>query len=663
MPRYQSDSKSTFAVALLGLAIFTVHDLSAQDTRRVVEPSFPGSCVVIHASLQTNRQEGLANQDDTNSISAAQTRLIQHALDACTPGQAVELALASSGPGDAFLINPLVIPTGVSLRVDGGVTVFGSRDPANYQASGTQARCGVISKEGGGCRPLLSFSGDSGLYGYGIVDGRGYAAMLSGPYAGKPWWDLTVELKPGQNQNIPKLIMATGNDFTVYKITLRNAPYYHLHWTGDGLTVWGIKLSSPWNVPNTDGINIWGTHATVKDSTISEGDDQIAIDAWKIPAGQITIDHVTGYSRNGLSIGSGITKGVSDVLVENSNLTGSVVSLRGSTVNGMPLRVMESYGIVNYQQALPTRATKIRGLNIKTRPAIGGFVRNVTYKNICMKDLNIPIEFAPYFGRIDGDNYPPVEKIAFDNIHVLAPDQQGLSRYTVNLQGFVPKIRNQITLNNVVFDDLPSGDSSIGSITAFDNQFTTLNNVYPALLNQLAASTTRNATSGSTKVELRQNIYASKTRNNQQTSAYACSASLFPFLTGDLYVSSGSAEALLLQTGTAKLSIRAGVSVTLHAIVQPTMSSITFFAPHAYQVAPGLLAVGSPALTRPIRFYRTDYDGVRRLIGTARLQANGTLATLPVSALRPGTYHFSAEYPGDAYYHQYAFGRITIAVQ
>ena len=65
-----------------------------------------------------------------------------------------------------------------------------------------------------------------------------------------------MELKSGENQNIPRLIIANGNNFTAYKITLRNAPFYHLQWSGDGLTVWAMKLQSVWNVPNTDGINM-----------------------------------------------------------------------------------------------------------------------------------------------------------------------------------------------------------------------------------------------------------------------------------------------------------------------------------------------------------------------------------------------------------------------
>lgn len=158
-------STRAFAVALMGLAGFPYHVLSAQDTRQVVEPAFLPSCVVISATLQTTRQEMLSEKSDTDAVSDAQTELIQRALDACAPGHAVELALARNSQADAFLINPLIIPAGVSLRVDGGVTVFGSRNPANYQAAGTRARCGVPSRAGDGCKPLLNFSRNSGLYG------------------------------------------------------------------------------------------------------------------------------------------------------------------------------------------------------------------------------------------------------------------------------------------------------------------------------------------------------------------------------------------------------------------------------------------------------------------------------------------------------------------
>jgi hypothetical protein len=313
--------KSAFLFLFALLLFASAGAMAAQDTRRVTEPVFPATCATISAPLGTSAGS-IYSSDDNDTQSAAETSAIQSALNNCRTGEAVELE--GTATTNAFLINPLTIPGGISLIVDGGVTIFGSRDPTMYQVSGSSATCGVTSVATGGCQALLTFLGDdSGLYGYGVVDGRGYAPMLTGTNAGQSWWYLTNTLSytTGVTQNLPELVTADGDNFTLYKITLRNAAFYHVIWSNSaaspiGFTAWGVKIQSPWSVPNTDGIDIWGTNATVVDSTISEGDDDIAIDAWENPAANITINHVTAYGMNGITIGSGIGKGVSNVLIE-----------------------------------------------------------------------------------------------------------------------------------------------------------------------------------------------------------------------------------------------------------------------------------------------------------------------------------------------------------
>jgi polygalacturonase len=622
----------------------------------------PRVCEVVRAPLTIMPDGSISTDDDTSAVSTKQTLVIQTALDKCPEGMAVELALSPDGRTDAFLINPLKLPDRVSLIVDGGVTIFGSRDPKMYQVPGTEAQCGLMSKAAGGCRALLSFAENSGLYGYGVVDGRGWAKMSTGPTAGQSWWINTVTLKPGMSQNIPKLIMVAGNNFTAYRVTLRNAPFYCLHWTGDGLTVWGVKIQSVWNVPNTDGINIWGKNATVKDVTISEGDDQIAIDAWEIPAGNITIDHVAGYSRNGISIGSGISKGVSNVLIENSNLTGGVVKMTRTSVNGMSLQEMKTYGVTDLTQALPMRTGRIRGLNIKSRPKNGGSVSNVRYSGICMRNLNIPIEFAAYFGMADGTNYPIIKNISFDNVHVLAPDAASVGRYAINFQGYVPSIRNAVSFDNVSFDDLANGDSSLGSITAKDNIFKTQGNVYPDSLNQLAAEEATKAIIHGTTLNLAANSYVAITRVSLKQPGGNCSEKSFPFLVGDLYLSRGNGSATGDGMGRQELTVRAGERVTLHAIVQPAMSDRTFFAPNAYGVDPGLLAVAAPRLGGAVEFFRVDKKRRKAFIANAVLSENGTLASFTLPPLTKGLYRYTADYPGDLNYSRMNFGSVKVIV-
>jgi hypothetical protein len=59
-----------------------------------------------------------------------------------------------------------------------------------------------------------------------------------------------------------------------------------------------------------------------------------------------------------------------------------------------------------------------------------------------------------------------------------------------------------------------------------------------------------------------------------------------------------------------------------------------------------------------VEFYEGDV-----LVGTAKLSANGTLATLAIQHLKPGTHVFTARYPADAYYEATAFGSVTVVVR
>src|SRR3984885_12032234 len=174
----------------------------AQDMRQVTEPKIPASCVQLPAQLRAVSNM-LAEADE----SKLDTARIQSALDKSKPGMAVELKPASGN--NAFLSGPLEMRTGVTLLIDEGVTLFGSRDPAVYEsktAGGSAAPgtmpglCGTIATGAppavfpapqrpaprGGCRPFISISDakNVGIMGDGVIDGRGYGKILGKDYSG-----------------------------------------------------------------------------------------------------------------------------------------------------------------------------------------------------------------------------------------------------------------------------------------------------------------------------------------------------------------------------------------------------------------------------------------------------------------------------------------------
>jgi polygalacturonase len=647
--------------------------LRAQDLRRVSEPRFPPTCVVFNAPLQSTPAGPVATDEDMESRN--ETRTLIGDLSACQAGEAVELALGPDSSFNAFIINPVMVPEGVSLIIDGGVTVFASRTPSNYQVSGNVPTCGTDDANVGGCNPLLSFTNSSGIYGYGVLDGRGNSIMNNG--SGSTWWDL-IAAKIGQtkksiNENNPEVIAAAGNNFTLYKITIRNPPWHTVNWAGTGLTVWGVKIQAPWNVTNTDGFDIHGSSATIYDTTISNGDDDIAFSAGGAPTSDITVDHLHVYSRDGITfLGNGSSKTpISNVLIKNMTMTSDVPSVMDATVNGMSEADLKSrFNLSSYTQALPSATGEIHGVNIKptanVKPAgdnltdspTGATITSVTFQSICMQDIETPFSIVPQT-PYSSSSVPTVDKIVYRDIHVLAPTSQ----FPYLVHGVPPNPANpspgsyklvftadpsigfnsQFSLENVVFDDIAPGvpSLSLSNISATGNTISTAFNVYPATLNSIDTIVNGG------------NTYTSTTSTSSESLAHPCPSQL-PFTVGDLYISGGSSPAAGSSTNLQYITTREG-SVTLNAVVQPVMSQATVFVPNIFGSKPGLVAVGSPALTNAVEFYEGS-----ALIGTASISANGTLASLVVNNIKPGWHVYTAEYPADDYYATLHFGAVVV---
>ena len=247
---------------LLLIASLTCAGLRAQDTRVVTEPVFPPVCAQLTAQLQTGQV----------SETLFDTARIQSALNSCPPGQAVELQLA--GANNAYLIAPIQLPKGATLLIDAGVTVLASRNPRDYDANSSQS-CGTLTAANTGCVPLItaSHADGAGIMGYGVIDGRGEKPMLiNGAPSSMSWWDLANSAVSPLSQNNPRMLQVSNtNVFTLYKITLMNAPNFHVALGTDAnVTIWGIRIITPYDARNTDGIDPgYSTNVTITNCYIS----------------------------------------------------------------------------------------------------------------------------------------------------------------------------------------------------------------------------------------------------------------------------------------------------------------------------------------------------------------------------------------------------------
>ena len=312
------------SLALLFLAASVAPAVSAQDTRVVKEPVVPPACASLPASLTSVGDTTIAASDESKLDSPR----IQQAIDQCGAGKSVRLV--ASGAKRAFLSGPLQLRQGVTLVIDSGVTLFASRDPRLFDI--TPNACGILSTGPRGCDALVRAerAQSSGVMGPGTIDGRGWASTLGGP---STWWEMAEQARDTKySQNNPRLIFTSRtNDFTLYRLKLRNSPNFHVVLErGDGLTAWDVTINTPRGARNTDGIDPSGSvNVSILHSHIHTGDDNVAIKAGTNGgARNMTVAHSHFYNGHGVSIGSETDGGASNILVRDVTFEGTDNALR-----------------------------------------------------------------------------------------------------------------------------------------------------------------------------------------------------------------------------------------------------------------------------------------------------------------------------------------------
>ncbi|MDR3412541.1 MAG: glycosyl hydrolase family 28 protein [Formivibrio sp.] len=495
------------------------------------------------------------------------------------PQYAVRLVVNSTGLGNGFISGPLVLPSGVTLWIDTGVTLFASRDvmaysldPAsvltnplsksassNYNKAGAYCANVAVSAIKAGsssnCAALITGNNlvNSAVVGDGAIDGRGYAELVtSNPkyplmkvdltcsntyvnYAAgtvaadgtacdnggtvvdskssarnMSFWDLAWlgnmvdngTTGVGGQSNPRMMVFSNAKNLTLYHITLNNSSNFHVVPSGvDGFVVWGVKVQTPSlaafanpagngnplytgetfnkdNVKNTDAFDPGGasaarkslsTSSTTTSATgaiafdgylknfffvynyVSTGDDDVALKGSSDPSPNLGIATIDG-SRG---VFSTLPYGV--VIAHNHFYWGHGVSV-GSETNA---------GIKNVQVYDNSFDGGEEGLRIKSDWARGGEVSNVTYTNICMRNMTNSLLFTPYYSTKALSAAPLVPNfhdISLNNVYILGASAVKLMGFQATTYNGVSYGQNPLvmTLSNVVTDS-PSSTTMISS--------------------------------------------------------------------------------------------------------------------------------------------------------------------------------------------------------
>ena len=248
------------------------------------------------------------------------------------------------------------LASNVDLQIDAGATLQAVPN-SSYLNEGTTSESSLLNFII--ANNITNFE----ITGSGTIDGNGQG-----------WW--TAYANSGNTIARPRLIEVTNSSvFLIQDVTLQNSPFYNLAFGAtNNVTVNGITISNPSTAPNTDGIDPAGSHYLIENSSISTGDDDIAIKPQNVFCSDITITNMTIGFGHGISVGGETNDGLNGLYVSN-------ITFNGTT----------------------------NGIRLKADRGNGGVVENLYYSNITMNGVEYPILIDSYY---NGSNNLPTDPSA-----------------------------------------------------------------------------------------------------------------------------------------------------------------------------------------------------------------------------------------------------------
>ncbi|CAL0304812.1 unnamed protein product [Lupinus luteus] len=245
---------------------------------------------------------------------------------------------------------------------------------------------------------------------------------------GQIWWTKYLHKLLNHTRG-PLVQLMWSSNIVISNITLLDSPFWTLHpYDCKNVTIKNVTILAPvYKAPNTDGIDPDSCEdMLIEDCYISVGDDAIAIKsgwdqygiAYGKPSKNIVIRNLVVRSNvsAGISIGSEMSGGVSNITIENILIWNSR-----------------------------------RAIRIKTAPGRGGYVSQITYKNLTFNNVRVGIVIKTDYNqhpdtRYDSNALPILKDISFTNVR-----GKGV-KVAVRIQG-----SKGIPVRNVTFHDMLVG--------------------------------------------------------------------------------------------------------------------------------------------------------------------------------------------------------------
>jgi polygalacturonase len=374
-------------------------------------------------------------------------KAIQETIDAAAAagGGVVEV------PAGEFLCGPIKLADKIDLRLDKGAML--KMLPMDQYPGGTRTPQSFITGQ------RLH---DVAISGEGTIEGQG-----------GDWWPL-VKGPKARPITRPRMIALSGCDkVLIEKVHLQNSPMFHIAISGHStnVTVRGVTIRAPASTDptnpshNTDACDVSGSHVLIQDCDVSVGDDNFTCGGG---TSDVRITHCTYGNGHGVSIGSPTAGGVSDITVEDCTFTNTEAGIRiksdrdrGGTVERMTYRnlKMTNVGIpilIYGSYMAPEREyrdlTNLTADIASTYPSKAVGNRTPIYRDITFTNITATVMKDRRAGLIWGLPEAPATNIVLQNVSITADKPFGIYNAedvrVENCKIVTPEGENKLSLSN-----------------------------------------------------------------------------------------------------------------------------------------------------------------------------------------------------------------------
>ncbi len=407
---------------------------STSKTNYTVTKLLPGTWYTVRVSIQQDKKKDVKAFNTLKFKTASKgkiynildygakddtllnnTRAIQAAINACSEDGTVYI------PKGIFVSGALFLKSNMTLYIEQGGVLKGSTAPEDYLPM-------ILNRfEGWELKTYASLLNAGTLNRNGTYQVKNLRITGGGTImgGGRRLGDAMIQAN-GMRSRGRLILLMNCQDVSISNLTITEPPSWTIHYIySDNITCHDLNIITN-HIRNGDGIDPdSSTDSFIFNCTFDTGDDCIAIKSGKNPEGffvakptkNVRITDCDFIRGHGISIGSEMSGGVSDVLVQDCKA--------GALLHGMQIK-----------------GTKDRG----------GYVKNVTVRDCQLLKITV---FSAVNYNNDGEPAPEVptfENFVFKNIDL---SKASTKEPVININGFkdpAHRLRN-VTFTNITMPE------------------------------------------------------------------------------------------------------------------------------------------------------------------------------------------------------------------